>query len=438
MGVLDSSFDILCRNGEVKQLVSLLGQPEESIPQCIFISGHKSSGKSYTIHKVLDGLKVHYASVNCVEGYLPRLIFESILSQIKGEILPPTSKCDDVMEFLTSLKVMADEMNLHDKVVVIVLEGSEKLRDMSPNLLPALMQLQELSCLKKVCVVLVSDVLWDKYIPPGGLPPPIQIFFQQYSQSDILKILALDKPKDYPADFYSNYLQLFVAVFLRSCRDITELRYKAAENFSKYCEPILRGEIDMNDSGRLWKHISPHLKTSLQLIYMRFETEKLSSDMDLMKPMDKHSTLSSAAKFALSFELPYYAKYLIIAAFLASYNSPKEDKKLFVKLSGRTKKKVQKSTKNTQTKISSLVVGPRQFDLERLLAIFYSIIEEKPHISVNLLTQITSLVELQLLLKVGNDPLETPKYKCAVGFDFIVIIAKTLSFNVTKYLVDYK
>ena len=107
--------------------------------------------------------------------------------------------------------------------------------------------------------------------------------------------------------------------------------------------------------------------------------------------MDKHSTLSSSAKFALSFELPYYAKYLIIAAFLASYNSPKEDKKLFVKLSGRTKKRVPKNSKNSQAKISSLVMGPRQFDLERLLAIFYSIIEEKPHISVNLLTQVCSL-----------------------------------------------
>lgn len=438
MGVLENSVDVLCRHSEVKQLLSLLGQPEDNVPQCIFVSGHKSSGKSYTLNKVLTALDVQYAFVNCVEGYLPRLIFESILSQLRGEILPPSSRCDDIMEFLNVLKVIADEMNLHEKVVVIVLEGCERLRDMSPNLLPALMQLQELSCLQRACVVLVSDVLWDKFSPPGGLPPPIQIFFQQYSQSDIQKILALDKPKNYPVDFYSNYLQLFVAVFLRSCRDITELRFKASENFSKYCEPILRGDIDMNDSGKLWKHISPHLKTSLQMIYMRFETEKVTADVEPMKLVDKHSSLSSAAKFALSFELPYYAKYLIIAAFLASYNSPKEDKKLFVKLSGRTKKRVQNSTKNAQTKISSLVVGPRQFDLERLLAIFYSIIEEKPHISVNLLTQITSLVELQLLLKVGNDPLETPKYKCAVGFDFIIIIAKTLSFNVTKYLVDYK
>lgn len=108
---------------------------------------------------------------------------------------------------------------------------------------------------------------------------------------------------------------------------------------------------------------------------------------------EKHSSLSYAAKYALSFELPYYAKYLIVAAFLASFNSPKEDKRLFVKLSGRTKKRVQKSNRNSQPKISSLVMGPRLFDLERLLAIFYSIIDEKPHISANLLTQVSMTLQ---------------------------------------------
>lgn len=112
---------------------------------------------------------------------------------------------------------------------------------------------------------------------------------------EIQKILAEDKPKDYPLDFYVHYLGLFLAVFFQSCRDLTELRYKvpvsgmnelivwcycwnthlnfqAAENFVKYCEPIEKGEIDMSDVGKLWKHVSPHLKASLQTIYMRHET----------------------------------------------------------------------------------------------------------------------------------------------------------------------
>ena len=59
-------------------------QPDEDVPQCIFVCGHKSSGKSYTLTKVLNALNIDHAIVNCVEGYVPHLLFESILSQLFG------------------------------------------------------------------------------------------------------------------------------------------------------------------------------------------------------------------------------------------------------------------------------------------------------------------------------------------------------------------
>jgi len=97
---------------------------------------------------------------------------------------------------------------------------------------------------------------------------------------------------------------------------------------------------------------------------------------------------SASARFALSFELPVFAKYLLIAAYLASYNMPKEDKKMFVKLSGKTKKRVENKSKTSSAKLSLQTLGPRIFDLARLLAIFYAIIEMKPCLSVNLLTEV--------------------------------------------------
>lgn len=42
-----------------------------------------------------------------------------------------------------------------------------------------------------------------------------------------------------------------------------------------------------------------------------------------------------------SSQLPGYAKYLLIAAYLASYNAAKEDKRLFVQHHGKRKKRVQ-------------------------------------------------------------------------------------------------
>lgn len=44
---------------------------------------------------------------------------------------------------------------------------------------------------------------------------------------------------------------------------------------------------------------------------------------------------------AQAFELPFYGKYLLIAAFLASHNSAKEDKRIFVKHHGKQRKRMQ-------------------------------------------------------------------------------------------------
>lgn len=44
---------------------------------------------------------------------------------------------------------------------------------------------------------------------------------------------------------------------------------------------------------------------------------------------------------AQSLELPLYAKYLLIASFLASHNSAKDDNRLFVKNHGKQRKRAQ-------------------------------------------------------------------------------------------------
>ena len=52
-------------------------------------------------------------------------------------------------------------------------------------------------------------------------------------------------------------------------------------------------------------------------------------------------TNQSVRSLVETLELPYYAKYLLVAAFLASYNSAKEDKRLFVKHHGKQRKRMQ-------------------------------------------------------------------------------------------------
>lgn len=93
----------------------------------------------------------------------------------------------------------------------------------------------------------------------------------------------------------------------------------------------------------------------------------------------------------LALDLPYYAKYFLIAAFIASFNSPKYDRQLFVKASNK-KRKTNRLTKKPENSTSQLV-GPKIFSLDRLLAIFYAIIEENTNMTANLLAQVINYLK---------------------------------------------
>ena len=137
----------------------------------------------------------------------------------------------------------------------------------------------------------------------------------------------------------------------------------------------------------------------------------------------------------LSIELPFYSKFLLIAAFLASYNPAKSDKRFFVKHHGKQKKTI--SSIKAKEKLNSQLTGPKPFPLERLLAIFYNIVEEQVNPTATIYSQVTSLVRLQLLTAVGLEMIDQPKYKCNVSMDFVRTVAKTVQFDIYKYLYDY-
>ena len=57
--------------------------------------------------------------------------------------------------------------------------------------------------------------------------------------------------------------------------------------------------------------------------------------------------------------------------------------------------------------------------------------------TANIYSQVSSLVRLQLLTAVGLEMMDQPKYKCNVSMDFIRTVAKTVQFDVYKYLFDH-
>ncbi|KAJ9577625.1 hypothetical protein L9F63_005812 [Diploptera punctata] len=182
----------------------------------------------------------------------------------------------------------------------------------------------------------------------------------------------------------------------------------------------------MDDVNKLWRHVTPYLKSSLAQLYLRSSS--------CAEEAAKSEQLSTSAQYALSFELPYYTKFFLIAAYLASYNPAKADRRLYMKNHGK-KKKIKKQQQ--QKKQSEHLLGPKPFAVDRLLAIFYAILKEDVNLTAILLSQMSSLVKLQLLTVVGDDRIDLPKYKCAVDFEFINTIARNVKFNIRNYLYEY-
>ena len=423
-----SQCEVANRDEQVQQLNNLLNVEGESLPPSIFIYGHPSTGKTYTVTKVLRNSTVNSVFVNCVEVYSQKLLYQYVLKQVTGDI---DAKCDNMLDFIHILQSTL----LTDEPLIIVLDYAERLRNMEFNLLSGFPRLQEISK-RNICTVFISRIPIEGFYSNYGVTTSIVIYFPQYTKDQLIEIIAQDCPSEYPVDFYKNFLRLILSVFFTACRDLQEIRYLASLNFPLYVEPIKQGEATVDDLRKLWRNIEPHLKKSLQTIYLREMSSaqwcKLQDEAN--KLIDgKASNSSTVPKTHV--ELPFYSKFLLIASYLASYNPSKSDKRFFVK-GGKTKKFAKTSQASEKNKLH--LVGPKPFLLNRMLAIFYKIVDEKVTPSSCISTQISSMVTLNLISQLrSEDPLDAPKYKCLVSLNFIKQIAKNVNFEIMNYLYDF-
>lgn len=432
---------VLCRDSQINLLCGLIGEDDLWMPSCLFLYGHSGVGKTHVITSVLKQLEINTCHVNAVELYTPRVMYETILNRLSGTVpssnndYAPYVACDNLGDFVRNISDIAKEKE--GQRMAIVMEKSERLRDMDANILPALFRLQELTQNNaNIIVVLTSNLPMEKFRPSSGFMEPIVVHFPQYTKDELLKIMLTIKPSKYSAEFYSNYVNLALSVFYLASKSLPELRHLIELNFTAYCQPVEKGEATENDVRKLWRNIEPHLKKALSTVYLRevssaqFErmqklTDPSAQDVSLPKP-------SGITKI----ELPFYSKFLLIAAYLASYNPAKTDKRFFMKHHGK-QRKTQAMIK-AKERSSNQLVGPKPFPLDRLMAIFYSVIEDKVSPTANLFTQISTLVTLRLVSQVGGeDQLDLPKYKCTVSLDFIRGIARTVGFDVVRYLYEF-
>lgn len=145
-----------------------------------------------------------------------------------------------------------------------------------------------------------------------------------------------------------------------------------------------------------------------------------------------------------SHELPYYTKYLLLAAYLASFNPSRQDQVFFMKSSDKKRRKKGGGTAGGRPakhrKIQRKLLGPQPFVLERMLAIFHAIVPHNlPSGTADVMTQTATLASLRMLFKTPStaDVLDTgTKWRVNVSYEYVRRLAKEVRFDVESYLAE--
>ena len=78
---------------------------------------------------------------------------------------------------------------------------------------------------------------------------------------------------------------------------------------------------------KLWRHIQPFFRGLMSRVFLR---EVSSTQFEQVKSGGSHASLGGVVS---SLELPYHSKYLLLSAYIASYNPAKTDRRFFSKVS---------------------------------------------------------------------------------------------------------
>ncbi|KAJ2235399.1 hypothetical protein H4R99_002601 [Coemansia sp. RSA 1722] len=441
------------RGDQIDQLLTLLGEPEEPTPQSIFAYGPSATGKTSVIRSLFEKYNAEgtaYAYINSVECFTPRLLFERALNAWTGHVPSAENKygnyarSDNLVDFVNTVReVLSDREETH----YLVIDQAERLRDRGPMLLTSLMRMSELTgC--NISVVLITTVVWDKFRPRhGGAADPVSVFFGYYTKQQILDILVKDCPEDEPESFFLTFVDAIYEVFHRNCADLNELRHLVAMLYPKFVQPVFEKQATRNEFSRLFKLCQPYFAAASERLYLReistSEWQKYSTVASAKNnPEDVTMSIYQMAESSDGLDLPYYTKFLLIAAYLASYNPSRLDVQYFARGKDPSKSRKKRAVTNSENALGGRdrqqLLGPKAFAIERMLAIFYSIIAEPVDSSVDVQIQIASLITLRLLTKTSaGDRLDGIKCKCNVSLETVRAISRSVRFEIDRFLYDF-
>lgn len=299
-----------------------------------------------------------------------------------------------------------------------------------------------------MCCIFISHVPLQNFVSAATCTPMVFVEFAPYSKAELADILALSCPEDGRLPSYKEMVKLILNVFMDQYREVLELQQVAASAWPLVKDALGAGQLEASsaDSSQMYRVIKPVLRQAVA------RSLCLPAAMSSLEQADADPRATSGSAGMLDVELPYYSKHLLVAAFLASYNPPSRDVATFSLTSAGPMKKRKRGGRQgpgskplasdsrgsgaaTKASSDSLLQAPQTFGLERLLAIFYTLAGEPVDASAELLAQVSGLVSLGLLRKIGNsEHLGDCKMSCRASYTMVQSVAADLRIELARFL----
>ncbi|THX85951.1 hypothetical protein D6D05_02690 [Aureobasidium pullulans] len=425
-------------------------------PGTLVVHGPESTAKTGLLKSYLELSGLKHAFIPCSECITGRHFLERTLAACVNAIEQAVdisldgvipSRCESLSTLTSSFERLFEGI---DKFV-LVLDGIDEQREAPPTLLPTLARLGQLiPCLSIVMVVTYPH---PRLLRLPGAP---HIYFSPYTREQAIQIASV-RPQaifNEPLSPSANYSDELAAeddawLWSRYCaavwdslasgaaRDIVTFKSILDKLWRPFVQPIVDGTYGTRDFSKL-------------MVAQRkiFQAESCLLDSVIDEPQEDTTVLTDGKSFPnlilVTHDLPYYSKWLLCAAYLASFNPARQDNIYFMKATERKRRRkgggaiAGRESKNR--KIPRHLLSPSPFPLDRLLAILHAVLPHDLTPTMDIYTQLATLCSLRLLLRtavIGGDLLESgAKWKVNFGWEYALKLARSVGFDITDHVAE--
>ncbi|KAL3990248.1 Origin recognition complex (ORC) subunit 5 C-terminus family protein [Acanthocheilonema viteae] len=406
-----SAMEATCSK-KLWQIVSVLRCRNSSISH-LHVYGTTAGPRDEVMHKVIEEVKendeVMVLRINCYVNHRSHKLFCQGLYN-----LLPHSKSGKKVENLESVfeECKAELEYVKSVVMVVILNNAEMLLNFPPSFLQALFSIP-----KKyggtIKLVSVARLPWTRFEITEHISSPVQFAFEALSKGEVQEALSTR------LNFDNNFVRCMLDMVYSVCRDLNQLSY------------IIEKLWDTGTGDENWANsvASNKLKTCCT-VGGQNRTDDLFYRSE-KRPVEDGQT------FCLSTS----AKYLLIAAYCASYNPPSSDRRFFTKNHGKQRRRASTAKGLRSNLESAHETGPKPFPVQRLLFIYLAMLEKhdmRNHCAADIHAQVAELCAMGFLNRVSADGnLDTPKYRCIATFEFSEQLAKTMGIEIRDFLIDF-